>query len=120
MVLMILILGIYYIVTIFDFFSKNSMKNHKKYNLLSIFILLSFSIILLRCLYDPHFLYNNKAFLSELDQYEKMIYGGGLNEVQFLELITYYLINSIKYFIVLFFLLFLYRNFSKPKKEILF
>lgn len=116
--LFILFLGIYYIQTLKDLVVKNDFKFNKKYNIFSSIIIITMIIILLRVLYDPHFIYNNQEFLKQYDIYEKTLYGLVDNHQVFKEQLSYYVMNNAVFFNIFILLLFLYRKINRKKKKI--
>lgn len=114
----VLILIFYEIIMIYDIIKKNGMSKNKRYNILSIVVFIMIGIILLRCLGDPHFIYHNEAFSKELYEYQNILYGGlGDRTQQFLDMIQFYLINNVYYFIIMFMLLFTHRKLNLSIKS---
>lgn len=114
----VLMLIFYEIIMFYDIIKKNGMSKNKRYNILSIVVFIMIGLILLRCLGDPHFIYYNKAFSKELYEYENIVYGGlGDRTQQFLDMIQYYLINNVYYFITMFILLFVHRKLNLSIKS---
>lgn len=119
---------IFYLLTIKDIILKEPFQFNKKYNILSILTFLMMIIILSRCLFDQHFVYNDKEYLKEIIIYERELSGEKINEPiildpekepnlnVYIDIIESYFRNNIVFFIIMFVLLDTYRGINLTKK----
>ena len=113
---MFFVFGIIYILLYLkDIIKKNNIILNKRYNYLSIIVILIISLIFIRALFDNHFFYNNISYQQEIENYQKTQYGftGGYDDS--FELFNY-MNQNMKYFILMIILLLTYRKINLTKK----
>ena len=112
---MFFVFGIIYILLYLkDIIKKNNIILNKKYNILSIIVILIISLIFIRALTDNHFLFNNISYQQEIENYQKVQYGftGGYDDSELFN----YMNQNMKYFILMIILLLTYRKINLTKK----
>lgn len=113
-ILYLLLVMILLVVTIKDIIKKNSINKNNMYNLLSIGVFLIMNIVLLRAIYDPHFIYNNTKLMNELNNYSYELFGQVLLQQDDM-FPTFYVSQNISYFLMMISLLFVYRILNKER-----
>lgn len=102
---------LYILLSIKDIIKKNNIKDNKKYNILQIIVLSIMTLVFIRTLYDPSFLYNSK-YLKQLKEIQNGIY---VENAQYETIL--YLLQNINYFIALIILILIYRKINMEKQE---
>lgn len=107
-------LGIYFlylILNIKDIIKKNKIDENKKYNILQIIVLGIMTLVFIRTLYDPSFIYNSR-YIEQLKEIESGIY---VEDTQYQTIL--YLLQNINYFIGLLILLLIYRKINMEQQD---
>lgn len=88
---------------------------NKTYDILFIIVEIIISLIFIRTLYDPSFIYNSNYYISIIGELKNGHFGSNLSDIQYINLL--YLDQNSWYFIILLVLLLAYRKINMPKTE---
>lgn len=93
----------------------NKIEINRKYDILFIVVEVIISLILIRTLYDPSFIYNSNYYSNIIGKLNSNYYSSNLSDTQYINLL--YLNQNSLYFIILLVLLLMYRKLNMPKIE---
>jgi hypothetical protein len=109
----LVLISILLILFIKDLINKTMI--NKTYDILFIIVETIISLIFIRTLYDPSFIYNSNYYTNLLGEFNNYHFGLDISDIQYINLL--YLDQNIWYFILLLILLLSYRKINMPKKE---